>query len=380
MAGAGAHLTDHPGSFIAEELDARGWAQADLAFILGMDGGQLNRLIKGNTDITPDTAVALGDAFDVPAEFFMNLQKAYDLKRAKKADPGVRARASWLSVFPVREMIKRGWIEDTEARLLDLQMLRFFGKNRIEDIPFVGTAPVFPHAARKSSYDDVTPVQYVWLHRVMKIAEQMEAPLYSEEALRGILPKIRAHMIDRDDLGRIPELLAGAGVRCVIVEALPASKIDGVCVWIEGQPVIGLSLRLDRMDNFCFVLRHEIEHILRGDGKDASFTPVDEFTPEFESDPDLPECEVIANAAASDFCIPQSQLGSFIARKSPFISERDVLAFASRMEINPAVVVGQIQYRTKKYDWLRKYLTSIRPYLMGWKYVDGWDHSLPTGL
>lgn len=140
MAKTEAHLTDHPGSFIAEELEARGWAQADLAFILGVDAGQLNRLIKGNTDITPDTAVALGDAFDVPADFFMNLQKAFDLKRAKKADPGVRTRALWLSVFPVREMIKRGWIEEAEAHLLDLQMLRFFGKNRVEDIPFVGTA------------------------------------------------------------------------------------------------------------------------------------------------------------------------------------------------------------------------------------------------
>jgi HTH-type transcriptional regulator/antitoxin HigA len=310
----------------------------------------------------------------------MNLQKAFDLKRAKKADPGVRTRASWLSVFPVREMIKRGWIEEAEAHLLDLQMLRFFGKNRVEDIPFVGTANVFAHAARRSSYDDITPVQYVWLHRVKKIAEQVAVPLYSEEKLRRLLPTIRAHMIDKDDLSGIPEVLASAGVRFVVVEALPGSKIDGVCVWIEGQPVIGISLRLDRMDNFCFVLRHEIEHVLRGDGRTETFTPVDEFTPEFEANTDLPECERIANAAASDFCIPQTQMDSFIARKSPFISERDVLAFATRMEINPAVVVGQIQYRTKKYDWLRKYLGSIRPYLMGWKFVDGWDHNLPSGL
>src|SRR3954469_9692314 len=110
---------DHPGTFIWEELDARGWTQEDLAYILGVDGSQLNRLIKGNTDITPDNAVALAEAFDMPAEFFLNLQKFYDLQKARKADPGVRKRAAWLSAFPVREMIKRGWIEDAEPSLLD---------------------------------------------------------------------------------------------------------------------------------------------------------------------------------------------------------------------------------------------------------------------
>ena len=88
MAKAAPMPVDHPGSFIEEELNARGWAQADLAYILGMDSSQLNKLIKGVTAITPDTAVALGDAFDVPAEFFMNLQKLYDLHKARKADPG----------------------------------------------------------------------------------------------------------------------------------------------------------------------------------------------------------------------------------------------------------------------------------------------------
>ena len=146
-----------------------------MAYILGMDGSQLNRLIKGATDITPDTAVALGDAFDMPAEFFMNLQKSYGLAKARKADPGVRTRASWVSKFPIREMIKRRWIEDAEPTLLDLQMMRFFGKNRVEDIPFINDgAPMLAHAARKSDYEGTTEIQYVWLNRVLKIAEQME--------------------------------------------------------------------------------------------------------------------------------------------------------------------------------------------------------------
>lgn len=371
---------DHPGTFIAEELEARDWLQADLAYILGMDVGQLNKLVKGTTDITPDTAVMLGDAFDMPAEFFLNLQKMYDLRKARKADPGVRTRASWVSIFPVREMIRRGWIEDAEPALLDLQMMRFFCANRVDDIPFVNDANIMPHAAKKTKYTETTSVQYAWIHRVKKVAEDFRCPPYCEINLRDSLSSIRAHMLDKDDIGAIPSILAKAGVRLVLVEPLSASKIDGVCLWIDNQPVIGMTLRLDRLDNFCFVLRHEIEHVLQGDGKDVSFAPVDEFTLDSETEDNRPECEKIADAAAAQFCIPQELIESFILRKSPFISENDVLAFAARIKIHPAIVVGQIQKRTKKYGWLRKYQTSIKDYLMGWGHKDGWGYIAPTGL
>lgn len=364
---------DHPGGFIAEELEARNWSQADLAFVLGWDVSQLNRLIKGKTDVTPDSANVLGDAFDMPAEFFLNLQKLYDLGQAKKADPGVKTRASWASVFPVREMIKRGWIEDAESSLLDLQMVRFFEKSDRNQVPFMSDAPVRAHAARKSSYEGISALQYAWLHRVLSIARTVDAPAYSEEKLRDLLPTLRAHFIDPDDLPRIPKLLLKSGVRIVVVEQISGAKIDGVCAWIDGQPVIGLTNRLDRLDNLCFVLRHEIEHVLRSDARGDEFAPIDEFDGNLDSDnPDLPEAEKAANAAAADFCVDQKMLESFILRKSPYISEKDVLAFAARAQINPAIVVGQIQHRTKRYGWLRKYQSSIRKYLKDWETVDGW--------
>lgn len=373
--------SEHPGEFIAEELEARNWSQADLAFVLGWDVSQLNRLIKGKTDVTPDSAIMLGDAFDMPAEFFMNLQKMYDLGRAKKADPGVRTRASWAGVFPVREMIKRSWIEDTESSLLDVQMVRFFGKNRREDVPFVSDAPVLAHAARKSQYSEILPSQYAWLHRVRSVARTIACPKYSEEALRNVLPSLRSHFIDTDDLPRIPALLKQCGVRVVLVEQITGSKIDGVCTWLDDQPVIGLTNRLDRIDNLCFVLRHEIEHVLRGDGREETFAPIDDFDGNLGSgNPDLPECEKLANAAAAEFCVDQAMLQSFILRKSPYISEKDVRAFAARAQIHPGVIVGQIQHKTQRHGWLRKYQKSIRAFLKEWEAVDGWDKVAPVDL
>lgn len=373
--------SEHPGEFIVDELQARGWKQADLAFVLGWDVSQLSRLIKGKMDVTPDSANALGDAFDMPAEFFLNLQQMYNLGRAKKADPGVKTRASWASVYPVREMIKRGWIEDTESSLLDVQMTRFFGKTHRDEVPFVGSASPMAHAARKSSYDEVSPSQYAWLHRVRKIAESLDCPTYDEDSLRDLLPTLRAHFVDTDDIPRIPSLLANCGVRVVLVEPLAGSKIDGVCLWIDDQPVIGLTNRLDRLDNLCFVLRHEIEHVLRGDGKDDTFAPIDEFDKNLKADDDkLPECEKLANSAAADFCVDQKMLKSFIMRKSPYISEKDVLTFSARAQINPAIVVGQIQHKTKRYSFLRKYQNSIRDLLTEWDATDGWGKVSPVEL
>ncbi|MBI3434916.1 MAG: HigA family addiction module antidote protein [Proteobacteria bacterium] len=375
---------ENPGTFIEEELEARGWTQADLAYILSWDASQLNKLIKGATKIMPDTAVSLGDAFDMPADFFLNLQKAYDLQHAKLPDPGVRTRANWLSKFPVRDMIKRGWLEETDADLLDLQLMRFFDVNRLEDIPLIGSDPV-AYAAKKSGYDDISGTQLVWLHRVRQIAGRADAPAFDREKLLYSLPDIRAHMLDIDDFGVIPTLLMRCGVRTVFVEPLPGSKIDGVCTWLDDQPVIGLSLRLNRPDNLCFVIRHEIEHVIQGDGKTASSRHVDVFDPDRDEN-NLPPEERHADAAAAEFLIPQDKLTSFMARKGKWIAETDVLAFSARHNIHPAVVIGQIQNRRHKagddraFAFLRKYLTKIHENFMSWPLRDGWGKVIEIGL
>src|SRR5258708_946105 len=116
--------TPPPGFFIKEELDARGWGQRDLAYILGVHEQAVNMIVSGKRGISPEMAKALGDAFDVPAEFFANLQKAFDLAQARDPDPDIARRARLQSSYPVREMIKRGWLEDTDGTMLEIQMAR----------------------------------------------------------------------------------------------------------------------------------------------------------------------------------------------------------------------------------------------------------------
>jgi HTH-type transcriptional regulator / antitoxin HigA len=187
-------------------------------------------------------------------------------------------------------------------------------------------------------------------------------------------------MIAPEEARNVPRVLAECGVRYVVVEPLKSAKIDGVCCWLDqSSPVIGMSLRLDRIDNFWFVLRHEIEHVLQRHGiKDPVIDA--ELEGERASDSGPIEQERVANAAASDFCVPKQEMASFIARKDPFFSEKDIIGFARRMNVHPGIVVGQIQAHTKRWDFLRPHLVRIRQFLLSGAMVDGWGQVAPVTL
>ena len=60
--------------------------------------------------------------------------------------------------------------------------------------------------------------------------------------------------------------IADYGIRFIVVEPLPGIKVDGVALWLDNEsPVIGVSVRFDRIDAFWFTLMHEFSHIYHGD-------------------------------------------------------------------------------------------------------------------
>jgi len=150
-----------------------------------------------------------------------------------------------------------------------------------------------------------------------------------------------------------------------------------------------MSLRYDRIDNFWFVLRHEIEHVLRAHGK---IREVIDYGLEGDRADSVDEQERVANIAGANFCVDQTEMNKFYLRKAPYISERDVLGFSARLGIHPGLVVGQIHNRTGKFNYLRKYLKPIRKHVLR-KYlkpirkhvlpsavVDGWGEIAPVDL
>jgi HTH-type transcriptional regulator/antitoxin HigA len=361
-----------PGHFIKEELEARGLLQRDLAYILGTTEQVITRLLNGKYGISPEMAKALGKAFDVTPELFINLQRAYDMARAPEPDPGVERRARLQNVYPIREMINRGWLEDTDAPMVEIQMARFFKVANANEINRVA------HAAKKTnSGEEATPAQVAWLFRVLQIAEATPAKRYSERDLRDTLQRLLALTIEPEEVRHVPRILDECGVRFIVVEGLPGGKIDGVCCWLDdASPVIGMSVRFDRIDNFWFVLRHEIEHVLRGHGRKQEIIDVNlERAIRGAS-----QEEDQANEAAAEFCVPQAKINSFIVRKSPLLSERDVVAFAKTLGVHPGLVVGQIQRKTERWDFLKRHQVKIRHLVTRAALTDGWGDVAPVSL
>jgi HTH-type transcriptional regulator/antitoxin HigA len=377
MATTNASWIKHPGFYIKEEMDERGWLQRDLAFILGCPEQAVNMIIAGKRGISPEMAKALGDAFDINPETFANLQKAYDLAHAEQPDPGVAVRARMQNQYPVREMMKRGWIQPSDPAMLETQLVRFFGVNNPNEIPYLA------HAARKSSYEerDIPPAQLAWLFRVRQMALEMSAPKYSPKALTAAVRNLESLLIAPEETRHIPRILAECGVRFVIVEKLPKADIDGVCFWLNDSPVIGMSTRRDKIDNFWFVLRHEIEHVLQGHGKTEEIIDADlEGKNASPDDPSLRKEEQIANAAAGNFCAPKDKLDMFMKRKHPFYYEKDVIAFARIYQRHPGLVVGQMQKRMERYDYLSRWLVKVRQFVLPGARVDGWGQVAAVSL
>ena len=176
-------------------------------------------------------------------------------------------------------------------------------------------------------------------------------------------------------------ILAESGIRFVIMEALPATKIDGVCFWLnEVSPVIGMTMRHDRIDNFWFVLRHELEHVLRQHGRRAAILDTELEGERAGVGMSVSEEERQANEAASNFCVPSKKMDRFVALKSPFFAERDILGFSRTIGVHPGLVAGQLQHRTGRYDRFRNHLVKIRSIVLPGAMSDGWGDVAPVGL
>jgi HTH-type transcriptional regulator/antitoxin HigA len=272
-------------------------------------------------------------------------------------------------------MIKRGWIEPTDAvDELEDRFLRFF------DIASIGEEPQLKYAARKStSYLNTTIPQAAWLKRAEQLATAVMVENFSEIALEKALRKLRNLLPQPEHISYVPKVLAEVGVRLLIIEPLTNTQIDGVTFWLDNHsPVIVLSLRFDRIDAFWHTLFHELSHVKNGEGKDAPI--VDVSLIDDDASGDKPAIEKRAEKDAARFSIPTEKLESFILRVHPSYTEQKILGFAALNQVHPGLLVGQLHHRFRTtgkglpFSYHRKFLVKVRSIITDSALTDGWGH------
>jgi antitoxin HigA-1 len=74
----------HPGEHLAEQLEELGMSAAELSRGIKVPTNRITQIISGRRSITGDTALRLGHFFGTSAEFWLNLQKLYELRVAER--------------------------------------------------------------------------------------------------------------------------------------------------------------------------------------------------------------------------------------------------------------------------------------------------------
>ena len=74
----------HPGILLKEVIDDMGLTAYRVCKETGISNANLGKILKGMRSITPDTALRLAKFFDVSENYFINLQRHYDVEKAKK--------------------------------------------------------------------------------------------------------------------------------------------------------------------------------------------------------------------------------------------------------------------------------------------------------
>ncbi|MCK4787189.1 MAG: ImmA/IrrE family metallo-endopeptidase, partial [Desulfobacteraceae bacterium] len=156
-----------------------------------------------------------------------------------------------------------------------------------------------------------------------------------------------AHIsIDKDGPQKAVDYLKGSGIRLVIESHLPQTHLDGAAFLLsDGSPIIGMTLRYDRLDNFWFVLFHELVHIMKHLHKgdiESIFDDLDVEAGDIEQD---------ADEQAGEILVPEEKWNTALARY--IRSEDSIKDFAQELHIHPAIVAGKIRKEANDYIILK---------------------------
>jgi len=327
-------------------MDQLGLAQKDMVPFLGTKG-KVSEVLNGKRTLTLAMMRSLNKGLGISAEVLLN-------------DPGAdfpdQIQDMEWSKFPAIEMAKRGWIpmvDDIKEKSEEL--LRDF-------IEQAGGFEAVPQAlfrqGRRGRYNPKTDLFALtaWCIRVQSLARK--EPLkttYTKGSIKlSTLQEVaRLSYFDNGPL-LAREYLEKHGIHIVVVPHLPKTYLDGAAILLpDSTPVIGLTLRYDRIDNFWFCLLHELAHV----SKHLTISDrliIDDLDLQGKGVESEDTIEKQADEMARNGLIPKR----FWDMKpiSANASIKEIYALAEKLKIHPAIIAGRIRFEQNNYRLLSRHL------------------------
>lgn len=306
---------------------------------------RVSEILSGKRQLTLDMVRALSDGLGIPAKVLI---------RKPEIDKNVEYEM-WDNRL-VSEMEKRGYFEETSIdKKNKLELLKGFFSLNINQLQF---AVMHRKSHYRSSPLTDRNALDAWATYVFKKAQKEKkiAKYKSGTVTLDFMQEIAKMSTQENGPLLAQEYLRKNGIILVIEKNFPKTYLDGATVLLDrDNPVIGLTLRYDRLDNFWFTLMHELAHIALHSNQDVDF-----FLDEIEGIKvvGLDEREREADELAEESLLPKAKWEVSPARLLP--SSMAAKSLANELGVHVAIIAGQIRYKGNKYVYLNKIVNEAK--------------------
>ena len=328
-----------PVEAIKFRMEQQGLTQRDLVPYIG-SRSRVSEVLSRKRPLTLSMIRALHEGLAIPAEALLP-------KPASQVDEELKV--DW-SRFPLREMIKRRWIVADASEILTK------GQELMEQFlsPLKGRSALVSLYRRsehiRSGREMDRYALIAWTVRVLTRALEHSSRITYRAGT--VTPRFMGEVakLSWSETGPLlaKEFLEKHGITIVIEPHLQRTYLDGASIMMpkQNKPVIGLTLRYDRLDNFWYSLMHELAHVARHLDGDKSF--YDDFDTEYKHD----TLEEEADKLAGEALIPAKEWEQHPARTVP--SPQAAQRLADRLGIHPAIIAGRIRHERKNFRLLNQ--------------------------
>ena len=340
----------HPGTLLLEELRARKIKQIDLAAEIGVLPTFLNEIIRGKRPITADLAILLEKTLEIPADFWMRFQSQYDIDKARLKEKNVR-KIELLEIWnivkeyvPVKSFKKHGYIgnslEENISTIKDIYQV-----NSVDGL--INTVAQHQAVAfyRKSDKLQIERNNMLgWSKLAEYEASKIELKEFDFDTIDTLKKELQIIFFENKNVrNRTQSKLKEYGIKLVYIPRFEKAPVDGFSFWSGDNPVIALTLRHKRIDNFAFNVFHELGHIdlhLREE-KERRFLDI-------IGAKNADKYEQQADNYAQKTLISENQWVDLVNNYIP-LSDIRIYEFANKYGINPAIILGRACYEMNYY-------------------------------